>query len=412
MATINYLILNKKKDGTYSIKYMLIHNREKKYFSSRFFVVDNQVTKKKKKDQKDKFEITLRDPKVIDNVNADLKIYREKIENIGASIKYMSAEDVKAEITKIKRTESIDFIEFCRDYLSGLKEGGKTGTYRSMNPPFNHLCDFSPILNANDVDSAFLKAFEAYLRKDKALIRSNAEKSNHVVKSALNDAGVFKVMQGIRNLHNKCKEKYNSENNIVITTDPFKFYKMPKYKIIRKDMDKDLVHKIQEYVRQELTGRALLARDIFMLSFYLCGMNAKDMYAGEYKIIEGRIEYERAKTAERRDDNAFISVYIPNEAKELLEKYNPQYLQKRYSAHENFIHALGAGHKGSGFTFYEARHSFASIAVNICGFSFDKVERALNHFDETRTINRYAARDWSIIDEVQEAVIKYINEDL
>jgi len=39
-----------------------------------------------------------------------------------------------------------------------------------------------------------------------------------------------------------------------------------------------------------------LAKDMFMLSFYLCGMNAVDLYAANYEIKNGRIEYYRSKT--------------------------------------------------------------------------------------------------------------------
>ena len=408
MATINYVIFDhhKKKDGTYNVKYQIIQNSKPIYISSLIFVVDSQLKKQKiKKGDKEKKTLSIRDPKVMDKINSELAAFRTKIENIGPSIKHMSADEVKKILTEEKKIDNVDFIAFCREYLDDLKNSGKSGTFRSMNPPFNHLADFAPAINANDIDSHFLKAFETHLRTEKTIVRSNADKTNHQVKSSLNDAGVFKVMQGIRNLHNKCKEKYNSENNVIITSDPFKFYKMPKYKIVRKDMDKDILQKIIDYRDAELSGRAGFARDIFMLSFYLCGMNAKDMYVGEYKIVEGRIEYERSKTADRRADNAFISVFIPDEAKELLKTYNPNYLQKRFSSHENFTHVISVGHKGSGFTFYEARHAFASIAVNICGFSFDKAEKALNHFDETRMINRYAARDWSIIDQVQDGVL-------
>jgi len=421
MATISYKIFlhHKKEDGTYNIKYPLTHLSKTKYISSRFHVNDSQIKKvkvkrinKKTNEIKESVDIVIRDVSVLGKVNSDLEKYRTKIEDIGISIKNMSVSDVKNILEQDDAPVSIDFVTFYREYLESLLEQQKRGQHRSLRSPFNHLIDFVDKIDANDVDSVFLKSFELHLRKEKTLVRKNAGKQDHLINSSLDDAGVFKVMEGIRNIHNKCKDKYNSERNEVITSDPFKYYKMPRYKMKRKDMDKDLVSKIVAYRDMELQGRKQLARDISMLSLYLCGMNAKDMYDGNYVIKDGRIEYERAKTSSRRTDNAFISVKITKESKPLLEKYTPEYLQNRYASHEGFTSALSAGHKGSGFTFYDFRDAFTSIAINICGFPDNAVEAAINHFDESKVINRYKARDWSVIDRVQEAVINKINEDL
>ena len=65
-----------------------------------------------------------------------------------------------------------------------------------------------------------------------------------------------------------------------------------------------------------------MAKELYMLSFYLCGMNAVDIYHTTPKNVRnGRIEYNRAKTKGRRKDRAFISIKIVDEAKPLIEKY-------------------------------------------------------------------------------------------
>jgi hypothetical protein len=63
-----------------------------------------------------------------------------------------------------------------------------------------------------------------------------------------------------------------------------------------------------------------IARDLFMLSFYLCGMNAVDLYKAD-KIEKGRINYNRSKTEGRRKNKAFISIKVPTESSPLIEKY-------------------------------------------------------------------------------------------
>jgi integrase len=160
-------------------------------------------------------------------------------------------------------------------------------------------------------------------------------------------------------------------------------------------------------------SRAELAKEIYMLSFYLCGMNAVDFYHLTRKDVRnGRIDYNRAKTQGRRKDNAFISIKVIEEAKPLLEKYIEK-LSVRYSTYGVLDTALSQGMKQlrkmtdiPGATIYWARHTFATVARNACRIIKDDVALALNHVDdEHRTTDIYIEKDWSIVDEVQIKVI-------
>jgi hypothetical protein len=92
--------------------------------------------------------------------------------------------------------------------------------------------------------------------------------------------------------------------------------------------------------------RIELARDMFILSFYLYGTNAVDFYhASAANVIDDRFEYRRSKTQGRRQDEAFISIKIVDEAKPLLEKYLGQ-LNSRYGAYDYLDYALYKGMKG------------------------------------------------------------------
>jgi integrase len=60
-------------------------------------------------------------------------------------------------------------------------------------------------------------------------------------------------------------------------------------------------------------------------------------------------------------------------------------------------------------TFYWARHTFANTARNACRMSKDDVALALNHVDEGhRTTDIYISKDWKIVDEVQEKVVRLL----
>jgi hypothetical protein len=161
-------------------------------------------------------------------------------------------------------------------------------------------------------------------------------------------------------------------------------------------------------------SRAELARDLFMLSFYMCGINAVDLYnCNEKNVQKGRLGYNRSKTKGRRKDNAFISIKIVDEAKPLFIKYLGK-LNLRYANYKNLDSALSKGMKElctmvgiHGITFYWARHTFANVARNVCRMSKDDIALALNHIDYGHSItDSYISKDWKIIDEVQINVIR------
>lgn len=62
-----------------------------------------------------------------------------------------------------------------------------------------------------------------------------------------------------------------------------------------------------------------VTRDIFMLTYYLAGMNLVDMLS--YNFKNEQIEYVRKKTAHTKDGDSLICFNIPDEAKPLIKKY-------------------------------------------------------------------------------------------
>jgi len=83
-----------------------------------------------------------------------------------------------------------------------------------------------------------------------------------------------------------------------------------------------------------------------MLSFYLCGMNAVDFHAANYRTINGRIEYYRSKTKSKRKDNAFVSIRLILTAKILLQRYKD--INQHYKTVNNLNKALNKGLKEIG----------------------------------------------------------------
>ncbi|MEO6521898.1 MAG: hypothetical protein ABIN91_09490 [Mucilaginibacter sp.] len=169
--------------------------------------------------------------------------------------------------------------------------------------------------------------------------------------------------------------------------------------------------------RTEPGGRAELAHKLSMLSFYLCGMNAVDLFKKQYQIKDGRIEYNRSKTRGKRKDKAFISIKVPYEAFELIEFAAG--LPERYSCIGTLNKSLSKGmemlSRSTGIPrlqYYKLRHTFGSTARNKCHMTKDDIAEALNHVEHGRkTTDIYISKDWSIVDNVQASVIRYMRRE-
>lgn len=178
-------------------------------------------------------------------------------------------------------------------------------------------------------------------------------------------------------------------------------------------------------IMQPGTNRFNFARDMFLLSFCLIGMNGVDLYnCKEYK--DGRITYQRVKTKERRIDKAEISIKVVPEIQPLVDKYRVPTgervfrFYKMYSSIGTISAAINKGLKKIGkligvddLEFYAARHSWATIALNDAGVDKYTVHTALNHVnDSMRVADIYIRKSWDMIDEANRKVMDLLKLDI
>ncbi len=233
----------------------------------------------------------------------------------------------------------------------------------------------------------------------------------------------------IRTIFNLAKREFNDEatGRINIPGNPFSVFKLPPRTITRKrsltaqDI-KDISALPDRQVKNSKgTSRYNLAKDCFILSFCLAGINSADLFDCR-TLKNGKLTYYRKKTRTRRSDSAEMQISIPNEIQSLIEKYrDPD--KKRvfrfyhdYSDEANFNKAINKGLKQIGYElniddleFYAARHSWATIAVNDCDIDKFTVHEALNHVHpDMRITDIYLSRDFSRIDKANRTVLNHV----
>ncbi|AYL99167.1 phage integrase SAM-like domain-containing protein [Mucilaginibacter celer] len=415
MATVRGVIipLEQKSDGTWNVKISVNHKGKTRYIKTPHYIGVRQIKK----------DFTIKDQFILDLIAPTLIEYRRKISELGNRLSLYDVTRLKKHLEgeSIQSADEVDIIKIGNNQIEILKKAKRKASAANMQTVVNSLKDYfeTEVIPITEIQANMLVEYERYLKKERRIIRLDQFKRPLPrIVNGLSDTGLHNHMRDLRILFNNATDFYNDENLgiTIIKHYPFKKYKIlevpenqkPKLTIEQVLAIKNLA--VPENTRMEI------AKDLFMLSFYLCGMNAVDLYQlSNSQRFLSRVNYNRSKTRTRRKDKAFISIGVPPEAHELYIKYAGK-LQCRYSTHNTLDRALSIGMRRIGLQtgipnleFYDARHAFGDWARNICRFSKDDVALALNHKDLSNDVTDiYISKNWKIIDEVQEGTIKLL----
>jgi integrase len=344
-------------------------------------------------------------------IDADLLTAQQTIKELGARVRAYTIKDV-ASLVKVAiqkshclATRTADFFEFGYD-LAQRKNNKSTGdSYRFV---LNAVAKFyGDVLPFSAITKRWLLGFEAHLRRN-----------------GVSQTTISTYMRRLRTIIRQAMVELNDEEvgDIVVPYDPFKSYRIPpEITTTERHMSLEDVRRIFNYrpdgIREEL------AKDVFLLSLSLLGINAIDLYNAP-AISQGRITYRRSKIADRRGAAATLSVAIIPEIEKLSAKYaSTDYryafnFRNLYASVGNFRHAVNTGLASicnrlgiPTVTFYYARHAFAETAHQALGYSLEDVAKCLNHSSQTRSVTfRYAGKNYALIDEIQREVVRHITE--
>lgn len=396
MATFSLQFMPPKKDGTRQARIILYHNKERVGIPTGIFVDKKDITPKG----------AIKDYPAKEAIDALLKEYRDKCNQYGAVLSGMTTAQVKELLTQ---PATVDFIAYFRRYINATTCKG----VRNYKSALNALLAFlkgADRLDVNKVSYTFLKDFESTLKpRAKSL-----------------------YMACIRKVFNQALMEYNDESRAVIKYNPFMRYKIPKINAAPKralplDVIRDIIR--LPYTQQGGTRRDL-AKDCFILSLALMGMNSVDLYnAATYK--DGYIIYNRTKTRDRRNDNAEIHVKVQPCIRALFDKYRGKKrvfnFHARFSSPESLNRAINIGLgeiteelnkrrpadcRLGKIQFYAARHSFATIAYNDVHIDKYTVNDMLNHTDRSMAVtDLYIRKDFTPINEANGKVLSFIFGD-
>lgn len=301
--------------------------------------------------------------------------------------RHLDADDIVERIT-VPASGDLDFFSFAEEWLEHATIKGKKNYASMLNSLETHLGQRK--LSFTAITYKMLKRYEESL--------SSKPRAQSL------------YLGQIRHLYREAARSYNTDHEQVIKNDPFLRYRVPR-QVLQKGVRALSLEQLLGIYRFEGRphGRAQLARDCFILSFALMGMNSVDMYNATV-CKDGVICYKRTKTKDRRSDEAYIEVKVHPVLDKLMKKYKGQgrifNFSKRYATPTDFNRALNIGLKEvdkevgiPGLSFYQARHTFATLSRNLMHFSKSDVDEALNHVGSMDLADVYIAKDFSIIND-------------
>ena len=406
-----------KVDGTYNVKIRFTLDRKVKRLSTNLFITSKDLTKSLK------FKEDTSIKRAIDRL---VLYYREQCFKLQLDQNHYSLDEIIEFLNgEQEKQQTIDFIKFSREWIASTTIKGAPNYTTAINALVRFVGKEELDINLITLD--FLESFKTFLNKEREIRTKRLMQQGKRIPS---NRSLSLYLISIKKLFNEAKKKYNKKekNLILIPNSPFMELEIPKQEATRKRaISADIIKKLWKLPYKDMkkgyksTCHYNLAKDCFILSFCLMGINSADLYNATE--MEGyTIVYNRTKTKDRRLDKAQMKVDIPRLILPLVEKYKDKTgkrlfnFYQYYADEKGFNKAINYGLKEIGtileiddLEYYAARHSWATIALNKVGIDKYIVHAALNHIDDAMKVTDiYIERDFVNENKANAKVVKYV----
>ena len=406
-----------KADGTYNVKIRFTLDRKVKRLSTNLFVTQQDLTKSLKFKE---------DTSIKREIDRLVLYYREQCLKLQLDQNHYSLDEIIEFLNgEQEKQQTIDFIKFSREWIASTTIKGAPNYTTAINALVRFVGKEELDINLITLD--FLEQFKAFLIGERD---ARTKKLMQQGKRVTSNRTLSLYLVSIKKLFNEAKRKFNKKdkNLILIPNSPFEDFKIPKQEATRKRaIPADIIKKVWKLPYKDMkkgyksTCRYNLAKDCFILSFCLIGINSADLYNAT-EMRGNTIIYNRTKTKARRLDGAKMMVDIPKIVQPLIDKYKDSTGKRLFNFHQfygdekTFNKAINSGLKEIGsilevddLEYYAARHSWATIALNKVGIDKYTVHAALNHIDDSMKVTDiYIERDFVNENKANTKVVKYV----
>lgn len=398
MATIRLLLdKRKKKDGSSSINLVIRINKIRFVFATGISAPVEDSFSEVSLLGKNVPQYKIKNVKLVGIKNAAERLLIDN-EHILSSLpaeraKEMIMQQVFGEAPFVKMKSFIDYLD---EFVSLKSNPGTKTVYETTR---NKLLAFDPNCTFETMDRKWLVSFENWMSESGMKINAYAI---HI--------------RNIRAIFN-----YAIDEEIT-TLYPFRKFKIKKEETKKRSLTVDQIQLLKDYPCEDFEERY---RDLFMLSFYLIGINIGDMLLLKHgNLVNGRIEYYRQKTGK------LYSVKIEPEAQDIIDRYKGmEYLlnvMDEYTNYKDFISRINKALKNIGpferkglggkkvrqplfpdLSTYWARHTWATMAAEL-EVPKETISAGLGHEIGSDVTSIYIKFDQRKVDVANRKVIDYV----
>ena len=372
MSSIYLTILPNKKNvrGEYAIRFAINHKRETCYIVTRFLVSSLAQFKNG--------QVIKRPDAAIINTKLRnlLNTYQNRLDEI-VNPELYSCKQLKDMIQYADKRDSATFKSISDEFLHQLIEEGR-GSYAKMiehnSRTFLDFCKGD--IPIQGVTPELIDGYIKYLRR----------------KGTISDTSINIMLARTKVIINRAIK----QRLVRYDVHPFIACKIASAPIREADLSIQSFNKIRNYTTDE--RRLRVARDIFLLSFYLGGINMIDLMNLDFRKEE--VEYVRTKSRNTTQGVKKICFTLPEPAKVIAGTWMNKHTGKldfgyKFS-YENFVHYVTRSLQKLAtelniqerVIFYSARKSFAQYASEI-GIPDSIIDYCLGHSDKSKGVIRY-----------------------
>ena len=294
MATLKLTIFKAKvlKDGRHKIRVAVCHKRETCYIVTNF-IIDNEAQFKNG-------QVVKRPDAAFINrkLRGLLDKYQESLDRVKNQNLYTCRQLKELVVNSSVKREEATFQSVCENYVSELNEEGR-GSYATLlernNRYFTEFTKGEILLS--DITPVLINNYARFLKVKKGIGRTTTGMMMSRTRTIIN--------KGIKSHLVKYEEH------------PFMNYSISSSPVRELDLNLDTLNKIRLAKPKE--KRLRVAQDLFLLSFYLGGINLIDLLSIDFQ--KDKIEYVRTKSRNTTQGIRTISFSIPKEAKEISIKW-------------------------------------------------------------------------------------------
>ena len=376
MASLKLVVLKSEPltNGRYKIKISLFHNKVTSYISTSYTISSPN-------NLKNGVIIKESDANIINSKLRHLiNKFQDRLDSIENTSCY-SCQQLKKILIETSDVDKVTIRNIANKYIGMLKSQSRENYAVLIERSIRYFTEYTKgDIFLDDITPIIIEGFANHLK----------QKKNFYNNKPISNASISMLLARLKVVVNYAiKMQFVSYN-----VHPFINVKIKKSTPKDADISLESIIKIRD---AELTAKTLVvARDVFMMSFYMAGINFIDLLNIDFR--KDNVDFVRSKTKNNTQEQRHIVFAIPKEAKEIADKWTKKgKLDFGYKfSYENLLKYVSRNINKLGehlelkehLTFYSARKTFSQIASEL-GIPDSIIDYCLGHSDNSKGVLRY-----------------------